>query len=95
MQVNGAPSDRFGPAAREAARASRQRVKEEKERAGPLGIFVVRGDSPRCFVWELRRFGGVTLERSADTFPTSEAAHEAGALARGAGSLGLQQDLTT
>ncbi|MBE7204105.1 MAG: hypothetical protein INR70_40800 [Parafilimonas terrae] len=69
----------FSQAAREAAKAARQRKREQLEAFDRLSVFVTRDpDDDHTFRWEIRKFGGVLIERSLDTFATDRDARDAG-----------------
>lgn len=63
----------------EAARAASIAVRKAKA-AGTVGLpelFIVKAEDP-TFTWELRRFGGVVLQRGAESFATVALARSAG-----------------
>ena len=68
----------FTPAARLAATAARKRRFEDR---GPLDqpqIFVVRSAPEESrYRWEIRKFGGILLERSLDVYDSQAAARRA------------------
>ena len=67
----------FTDAARAAARLARERKREVRAAMGSdvPEIFVVRhGDCTLQFHWEIRRFGGVVLDRSEAMFSSTVAA---------------------
>lgn len=79
----------FTDAARAAAKEARRRKKEMQADPNRPEIFVARaGPESRCFVWEIRRFGGVLLDRGT-------AAYEDVAEARMAGKRALSTFVTT
>lgn len=49
----------------------------EPDTFGLPEVFIVKADD-RAFTWELRRFGGVVLERGVETFPSGELARAGG-----------------
>lgn len=67
----------FTDAARAAAQAARRAKWAEPDRFGEPEMFVVRSDD-KGFTWELRRFGGVVLERGAGAFGDVASAKDAG-----------------
>lgn len=71
---------RFTQAARDAALAKRRELAAlPKDPAGSLQVFVVRGaDQSNAFVWEIRRFGAITVARSAGGFSDGQMARDAG-----------------
>ena len=74
----------FTDAARAAALAAR-RAKACLPKGDGLEVFAVRAtDGHKTFAWEIRRFGGVTVELGQAVFPTHAEALAAGrrALAR-------------
>ena len=71
---------RFTEAAREAAAAAREAKRERPDRFGEPELFIVRAEG-FGFGWELRRFGGVVLQRSAEVFAVAASAREAGEMA--------------
>lgn len=77
------PRRGFTQAARDAARAARLRNAELKSQTNEIDVFVVRADLAVAFRWEIRKFGGVVLERSIDTFPSAGVARRAGQTALG------------
>ena len=70
----------FTEAAREAALARRREIAAmPKDPTGTLALFIVRGaERGNDYGWEIRRFGGVVLERSESSFGTMSAARAAG-----------------
>ena len=71
---------RFTQAARDAALAKRRELAAlPKDPAGSLQVFVVRGaDQSNAFCWEIRRFGAITVARSASGFADRQMARDAG-----------------
>ena len=57
----------FTDAAREAALAARRAKREEPDTFGLPELFVVKAGD-QSYTWELRRFGGVLLERGIGAF---------------------------
>lgn len=69
----------FTQAARAAALESRRRKREQKVQPDLPEVFVVRrAENERRFEWQIRRFGGVTLDRSSEMFDSVQAAQIAG-----------------
>lgn len=69
----------FTPAAREAGRAVRRAKALQREDIAAPQVFVVRRTSfPDPFAWEIRRFGGMVLDRSDVGFPSIPLARAAG-----------------
>ena len=69
----------FTDAARAAAKEARRRKKEMQADPNRPEIFVARaGPESRCFVWEIRRFGGVLLDRGTAPFEDAAEARLAG-----------------
>ena len=69
----------FTDAARAAAVAARRVKAAEFQSFGAPELFVVRASSDdMAFTWELRRFGGVVIQKGADTHPTIALAKAAG-----------------
>ena len=69
---------RFTEAARAAAAAALAAKRAGPDRFGEPDLFVVRADGGIEFTWELRRFGGMVLQRGDRQFPDAEAAKVAG-----------------
>ena len=74
---------RFTSEARQAAlRARNERHRIAMETFGHPEVFVMRGTPPTDgFIWEIRRFGGVTIVRSARSYPTAFLARKVAAAA--------------
>lgn len=69
----------FTDAARAAAKEARRRKKEMQSDPNRPEIFVARaGPESRCFVWEIRRFGGVLLDRGTAPYDDAAEARSAG-----------------
>ena len=68
---------RQGPRFTEAARAAaaqkrRERAALKAETKGDLEVFVLRSElAPGQYGWEIRQFGGVVVDRSGRSFPSS------------------------
>ena len=72
------PKRRFlSPQARRAAVEARRRLVAQNP-LGALQIFIVRSADPNRFGWEIRKFGGLVLNRSEAGFGTQLLALEAG-----------------
>lgn len=71
----------FSAAAREAALLARAAKRALPDRFGEPDVFIVRNEPDRAFTWELRRFGGIVLQRGEASFPTAALAKAAGAAA--------------
>ncbi len=61
------PRRYFTEAAREAARSARAAKREEPDDFGTPEVFVVKAGD-RTFTWEIRRFGGLLIQRGAEFF---------------------------
>ena len=60
---------RFSQAARAAAAEARRRRMAERGPIDEPGLFVVRDERSQCdFRWEIRKYGGIVVERSAEAF---------------------------
>lgn len=69
----------FTDAARLAAKEARRRKKEMQADPNRPEIFVARaGPESRGFVWEIRRFGGVLLDRATAPYDDAAEARSAG-----------------
>lgn len=68
---------RFTEAARIAAAAARKAKREMPDTFGLPEVFIV-STGPHTFTWELRRFGGVVLQRGPEAFPDQAAARTDG-----------------
>ena len=69
----------FTEAARAAAVAARRTKAAELQSFGAPELFVVRASSgDMAFTWELRRFGGIVIQKGADSHPTMALAKAAG-----------------
>ena len=69
----------FTDAARAAAKEARRRKKEARADPNRPEIFVARaGPDSRLFVWEIRRFGGVLLDRGTAPYHDAAEARSAG-----------------
>ena len=69
----------FTDAARAAAVAARRAKAAEFQSFGVPELFVVRASSgDMAFTWELRRFGGVVIQKGANSHPTMALAKAAG-----------------
>ncbi|RYC28875.1 hypothetical protein D3273_26950 [Lichenibacterium minor] len=75
-----------------AALAARAAKRAEPDTFGLPELFVVKAGDQR-FTWELRRFGGVVLQRGAEPFPNQALARAAGEAALAA--LRASSDLPT
>lgn len=82
----------FTEAARMAALAARQAKREQPDRFGLPELFIVSAGA-HAFTWELRRFGGVVLQRGSETFASLMLARTDGEAALAA--LGAEPDLPT
>ncbi|WP_237481231.1 hypothetical protein [Lichenibacterium dinghuense] len=67
----------FTDAARAAAAAARKAKREGPDRFGQPEMFVVKAGE-RAFTWELRRFGGVVLQRGPEGFRDTASARADG-----------------
>ena len=74
------PGRHFTEAARQAARSARAAKHAEPDRFGVPEVFVVKAGD-RAFTWELRRFGGLLLQRGAESFTSQTLARADGELA--------------
>ena len=84
MPANEPPKRRFTEAARAAALVARRRKRDLAAPQGTPEVFVVRQPSTnRGYGWEIRRFGGVVLDRSPTDYPTMHGAQSAGNAALG------------
>ena len=68
---------RFTEAARLAAAEARRAKREGPDTFGLPELFTVK-DGNRGFTWELRRFGGLVLQRGSETFPNAATARADG-----------------
>lgn len=82
----------FTEAARRASIIARAAKRAEPDRFGEPELYIMRAGD-KAFTWELRRFGGVVLQRGEGTFATRAEAEAAGADALTA--LKRQPDLPT
>lgn len=64
-------------AALEAARAAKAVKRAEPDTFGHPELFIVSAGA-QTFTWELRRFGGVVLQRGAEAFPDASSARADG-----------------
>ena len=71
---------RFTSAALEAAAKARAAKRETPDTFGQPEMFVVKAGD-HAFTWELRRFGGVVLQRGAEAFASQVLARAAGEVA--------------
>ena len=84
MGLNDMPADRsskrhFTEAARAAAIVARRRKQEQALPVGAPEVFVIRrASASRGYGWEIRRFGGVVLDRSSTDYSTMQGARSAG-----------------
>lgn len=76
--LNGPKKPLFSPEARRAAIEARQRRFVARDPSGAPQIFVVRLAGPQWFGWEIRKFGGLVVNRSEACFETQMLAREAG-----------------
>ncbi len=82
--LNDMPADRpskrhFTEAARAAALEARRRKREQALPSGIPEVFVIRRPiGGRGYGWEIRRFGGVILDRSSTHYSTMQGARFAG-----------------
>lgn len=67
----------FTDAARLAAAEARRTKRESADPFGTPELFIVR-EGGHSFTWELRRFGGLVLQRGSGTFPDAAAARADG-----------------
>ena len=74
------PGNYFTAAARQAALEARAARRTKPDRFGLLEVFVVKADD-RTFTWEIRRFGGLLLQREAECFTSQALARADGQLA--------------
>ncbi|WP_237482569.1 hypothetical protein [Lichenibacterium dinghuense] len=70
----------FTEAARIAAAAARKVKQEAPDAFGKPELFIVKAGT-HAFTWELRRFGGVVLQRGPEAFPSQTLARADGMLA--------------
>lgn len=77
---NGKTGGRFTEAARIAAAAARRAKREGPDTFGLPELFVVKMGE-HGFSWELRRFGGVLLQRGPEAYPSMDAARADGEIA--------------
>ncbi len=77
MQPPPKPGRWFTEAARLAAAEARRLKRERPDDFGVPKLFIVR-DGEHGFTWELRRFGGVALQRGPKTFPDATSARADG-----------------
>lgn len=77
---NGTTGRRFTEAARIAAAAARRAKREAPDTFGLPELFIVKAGE-HDFSWELRRFGGVVLQRGPEAYPTMDAARADGEIA--------------
>ena len=70
----------FTEAALRAARAARAAKRAEADHFGEPELYITRAGD-KAFTWELRRFGGVVLQRGEEPFITRAEAEAAGAAA--------------
>lgn len=82
----------FTVAARVAAAEARRVKREDPDIFGPPELFVVKAGA-KAFTWELRRFGGVLLQRGSQSFPDQAATRASGEAALAA--LCTSSDLPT
>ena len=71
---------RFTSAALEAAAKARAAKRETPDRFGVPELFIVKADD-HAFTWELRRFGGLLLQRGSDSFASQALARAGGEMA--------------
>lgn len=71
------PRRYFTEAARIAAAKARKAKREAPDTFGRPDLFVVKA-GPHAFTWELRRFGGLVLQRGPEAFPDAAAARADG-----------------
>ncbi|HEX4768233.1 MAG TPA: hypothetical protein VH414_18355 [Lichenihabitans sp.] len=70
---------KFSQAARAAAAEARRRRTAERGPIDEPGLFVVRDERlQRDFRWEIRKYGGVVVEMSAETFDSPRHARSLG-----------------
>ena len=74
------PGNYFTAAARQAAQDARAAKRAEPDRFGAPQVFIVKAGD-RAFSWELRRFGGLLLQRGAKSFASQALARADGELA--------------
>lgn len=74
------PRPHFTSAARQAALEARAARRAEPDRFGLPEVFVVKADE-RTFTWEIRRFGGLLLQRGAESFANQAMARADGEVA--------------
>lgn len=71
------PKHHFTEAARIASAESRKAKREAPDTFGHPEMFIVKAGD-QSFTWELRRFGGVLLQRGAEVFPSQALARNGG-----------------
>ena len=67
----------FTEAARRAAALAKAAKRAEPDRFGAPELFIVKAGE-RAFTWELRRFGGIVLQRTSKAFATAADARASG-----------------